>query len=210
MSSNTKKLDDAMIEVETLLQHAKNDVDRLSQCLPSQRTNFQNEIKAQLDAIENKITRINNEARSLTPSIREYYTNEVKSLSSQHQDILNSLRREETLSANNLSLKQANQIEKNINKAQGINETLDEAIRLGNDSITTANATMTTLIDDRKRISHINENIDVIDREALTGMGRAKRMVRRACFNNCIIWTIVVLLTALFGFSLYWKLRKTD
>ena len=176
-------------------------------CLPSQKTNFQNEIRAQLNTIETKIARINTETRSLPPSNRDYYVNEAKTLSSQHQQYLSELRKKVTLGMNDQLGKQSLQLEKNIQKGQSINESLDEAIRLGNDSITTANATITTLQDDRKRINQINENIDNIDREANSGIAVAKRMVRRACFNNFLIWTIVVILVAFLGFSLYWKLR---
>ncbi|OHT05302.1 Vesicle transport v-SNARE protein [Tritrichomonas foetus] len=153
---------------------------------------------------------MNSDAKKLNPSTREYYDDELSNLRSQYSKFVSELRKKQTLAAKDPYFRQGSQIEKNNEKAQSITENLDEAIRLGNDSITTANATMTTLLEDRKHIDHINENLDIIHAEAITGTERAKRMVRRACFNNCLIWSIVVFLVALLGFSLYWKLRKTQ
>lgn len=204
----TNNLDNIIIEIEDLFQQVNHDLEVLDQCLPSERVNFQNEIQAKLNALETKIARLKNESRSLPPTKREYYTNEINSFQSQHTQISSEFKKQVTLAMNNPAGKQASQLEANIRKSQGINENLDEAIRLGNDAITTGNATLNILEDDRKRINHINENIDVIDREAVSGVDRAKRMVRRACFNNFIIWAIVILLVGLLGFSLYWKLKK--
>lgn len=204
----TNNLDNIIIEIEDLFQQVNHDLEVLDQCIPSERVNFQNEIQAKLNALETKIARLKNESRSLPPTKREYYTNEINSFQSQHTQISSEFKKQVTLAMNNPAGKQASQLEANIRKSQGINENLDEAIRLGNDAITTGNATLNILEDDRKRINHINENIDVIDREAVSGVDRAKRMVRRACFNNFIIWAIVILLVGLLGFSLYWKLKK--
>lgn len=206
MTSNN--LDNLSVEIEDIIRQVDHDVDVLDQCQPTERVNFQNEIQSKLNALETKINRMKNESRSLPPSKREFYTNEINSFSSQHSQITSEFKKKVNLAMNDPVYKQNAQIGENIVKNQGINERLDEAIRLGNDSITTGNATMTLLQDDRKHINHINENIDVINREAVSGMDRAKRMVRRACYNNCIIWSIVVLLVGLLGFSLYWKLKK--
>ena len=206
--SITEKLDNALIQVETLLSQADNDIHRLDQALPSQRLNFQNEIKSKLDEINSKIAKITNDSKSIPPTSRQYYTDEISSLSTRLNNLRSDLRRKETLASNDKSIKQANQLQTNINKQQGITENLDEAIRLGIDAVTTGNATMSTLHDDKIRLQHIDSNVVNIHQEAISGTERARRMVRRACFNNFIIWTVVVLLVALLGFSLYWKLRK--
>ena len=140
--SITEKLDNALIQVETLLSQADNDIHRLDQALPSQRLNFQNEIKSKLDEINSKIAKITNDSKSIPPTSRQYYTDEISSLSTRLNNLRSDLRRKETLASNDKSIKQANQLQANINKQQGITENLDEAIRLGIVAVTTGNATM--------------------------------------------------------------------
>ncbi|OHT09777.1 Vesicle transport v-SNARE protein [Tritrichomonas foetus] len=208
MTAVAQRLDDSLINTETLMQQVTNDIDRMDSCLPSQINNFSNEIGAKLNEIDVKIAKMAGEARSLSPSTRDYYDEEIENMRNLHSRLVSEFRKKQTLSANNPNVRQGQQLENNLEKSTKITENLDVAISLGNDSITTANATLTTLYDDRKHINNINDNLDIVHTEALTGANRAKRMVRRALYNNFLIWTIVFLLVVLLGFSLYWKLRK--
>ena len=206
--SITQKLDSSIINIETLLQQIRNDIDRFDSALPSQKDNFGKEIESKLVDCSNKIGKLNSESRSLNPSQRDYYIGEISSLKDQHNALLGELRKKRSIAMNDPAYKQGMQLEKNIQKAQDITSDLDEAIRIGNNTITTGQATMSLLQEDRNYINHIDENLMVVNQEAHTGVARAKRIVRAACYNNCLVWSIVVLLVALLGFSLYWKLRK--
>jgi hypothetical protein len=50
---------------------------------------------------------------------------------------------------------------------------------------------MATVLDDRESFKRIGENLDEIDIQAEEGLERAKRIVRRACYNSLHAWITV-------------------
>ena len=102
----SRKLDKKVKKVETNLQRARNDLDRLDQCLPSQRINFQTEIQKQLDEIQRKIDQIYNTTRSLSPKEALPFNNKANLLSQQREILLSDLKNKETPTTVEYSIKQ--------------------------------------------------------------------------------------------------------
>ena len=166
------------------------------------------EIEKNLQTLDQRINKMNSDLKSIPPSEREYYESEIRNARTNHSKMVTELRQKNQAMLNDPIYKQNQQLEANKKKADGVLDNLDEALRVGNDTIATGNNTMAILHEDRQRINHIDENLMEVHKQAKKGESTAKRMLRRVCFNNFIIWCIVIILVALLGFSLYWKLRK--
>ncbi|KAK8893792.1 t-SNARE VTI1 [Tritrichomonas musculus] len=205
MSNN---LDDALMNSESFANNIRQDLDNLDSMPFDQKKSKITEIEKNLQQLDSKINKMNSDLKSLPPSEREYYESEIRNARSNHSKMVTELRQKNQAMLNDPVYKQNQQLLSNQKRADGLLDNLDEAIKIGNDSVITANNTMSILHEDRQRIQHIDENLMHVHMEAKKGESTAKRMLRRVCFNNFIIWLIVVLLVALLGFSLYWKLRK--
>jgi chromosome segregation ATPase len=211
MSGVSGRLESAFVDIETEIQKLNNNLRALDSRLPSQRQPLEAEIESALGALDTRLSKLDSETKSIPPKDRDYFKSEIQQYRRQCDQIANELRIKRQAAANNPNVRQGEQALANQKRSQGVTENLDEAIRIGNDTITTGNSTMTTLIEDRARLEHISTNLDLIDDEAATGAARAKAMLRRACFNGCIAWIIVVLLLALMGAEIWYKAtRKKD
>lgn len=201
-------LDDALMNADSFAGNIRSDLDSLDSLPFDAKKQKMSEIERNLQQLDQKINKMNSDLKSIPPSEREYYESEIRNARSNHSKMVTELRQKNQALLNDPSFKQNQQLEANKKKADGVLDNLDEAIRLGNDTIATGNNTMAILYEDRQRINHIDENLMEIHKQGKKGESTAKRMLRRVCFNNFIIWTIVVLLVALLGFSLFWKLKK--
>jgi vesicle transport through interaction with t-SNAREs protein 1 len=202
------RLDSAIIDAESEITQLNNKLRTLDSMLPSQRQGLEADIEKSLADLDTRLNKMTNDLKAVQPNQRDYYRNEVEGLRTQYNQISNELRTKRQAAANNPNVRQAEQVYGNQKRSQAITDNLDEAIRVGNDTITTGNVTMATLIDDRQRLEHISSNLDVIDDEAATGLARARRMVRRACFNGFVAWIIVIVLLALMGAEIWWKASR--
>jgi chromosome segregation ATPase len=205
MSSAAERLENAFVDIETEIQKLNNHLRALDSKLPSQRQPLEAEIESGLGALDTRLNKLASETKNVPAKDRDFFTGEITSFRRQCNEVANELRLKRQASANNPNVRQTEQALANQKRSQDVTENLDEAIRIGNDTITTGNATMTTLIDDRQTLVHINSNLDTIDDEAVTGMARARSMLRRACFNGFVAWLIAILLLALMGVEIWYK-----
>jgi flagellar biosynthesis GTPase FlhF len=211
MSSPAERLETAFVDIETEIQKLNNHMRSLDGRLPSQRQPLEAEIESSLGALETRLNKLDSETRNVPVKDRDFFKGEISNFRQQCNQIANELRNKRQAAANNPNLRQGEQALRNQKRSQDVTENLDEAIRIGNDTITTGNVTMTTLLEDKQRLDHISENLDIIDGESGTGLARARAMAKRACFNGCIAWVIVVLLLALMGAEIWYKAtRKKD
>ena len=201
-------LDDALMNADSFANNIRSDLDSLDSMPFDSRKTKITEIERSLQQLDQRINKMNSDLKSIPPGEREYYESEIRNARSNHSKMVTELRQKNQALLNDPAFKQNQQLEANKKKADNVLDNLDQAILIGNDTIATGNNTMAILHEDRQRINHIDENLMEIHKEAKKGESTAKRMLRRVCFNNFIIWFIVVLLVALLGFSLFWKLRK--
>ena len=112
------------------------------------------------------------------------YENDIKNARTEYSKLVTEVRQKNQNMINDPAYRQNQQLSNNLNKQAGIMDALDETIRLGNDSLTTGNNTLNTLHEDRTRFNQIDQNLYYTNMEAKKGESAAKRMLRRACFNN--------------------------
>lgn len=122
----SKILDKKLKKIENRLQHARNDLERLDQCLPSQRINFQNEIKMQLDTIQSKISKVANSSRSLPPDIASNYNNKINLLSSQHQKLVSDLKNKETPTNYDTQIQPISEVMERAVNIESINDIIEQ------------------------------------------------------------------------------------
>lgn len=204
MSNVTQRLDDSLSQAETLFQDIGASIKRLNSLGVDQRSSLEGELDRKLSDMDSRINKMTKDMRSLPSNDREYYENEISSLRDQHSKCVNELRN--LRAAAQPYMRQNAQLKSNYDRSQNTTNDLDEAIRLGNETVTVGNATITTLVEDRKHIEHIDNNLYEIHNQAIEGQNTATRMIRRVCFNKLFIGVIIIFLVALLGFSLYWKL----
>jgi uncharacterized phage infection (PIP) family protein YhgE len=207
MSDVTRRLDDGLLEAEGRLQQMHADLQKLGSAAPSHRASLIADLEKRLSELDTRLNRMSSDLRTVPQSNRSYYDGEVASLRSQYNQVLQEVQATKN-AGSSPSQRLTDQASTNAKRSQGITENLDEAIRLGNDSITTGNVVMATLLDDRQAIEHIGSNLEEIDMHATDGTARAKRMLRRACCNQFLAWIIVILLLALLGGLICWKATK--
>lgn len=205
MSGATGRLDDALIDAETRVQQLNQELVRLDSVLPSQRHSLDADIDKHLAELDSALNRLTNDIRSAPGQSRQYYDEELQTLRGQYNQIAAELQQKRLAAGTSVATRQSEQALLNQRRSQSITENLDEAIRLGNDSITTGNVAMATLADDRKRFDAIEDHLEMIDRESTDGVTRAKRMLIRAFCNSFLAWIIVVILLALLGVEIWWK-----
>lgn len=205
MASNIDDTSAAIENLQGVIQHELQQVDNLPF---GEKRNKLNDLERQLQQLEQRIAKFGNDVRALPPQDREFYESEVKNYRSNHGKMVTELKRKNQALLNDPSFKQNQQLINNNQRANNVIDKLDETIQLGIDSTNTAHSTIEILAEDRDRFQNIDNNLYQVYLQGKTGETTAKRMIKRACFNNCLIWSIVVFLVALLGFSLFWKLRK--
>ena len=194
MSSVTQRLDQALIESETLIQKITDDLRKLDGLAKGQRAGLESEIRRRLETLDRQIVRMKDDCRSLPPAQKEYFESEIPQIERQYTQLLEELDRKRF--ANDGNSKQYDQLLSNRDRSQKVTDDLDEAIRYGNDTITTGNVTVSTLLEDRKRIENIDSNLYQVHRHAQDGQTRAKRMLRRMICNSVLAWGIALLTLA--------------
>jgi hypothetical protein len=208
MSSLTDRLDVTLTEAEQRIQQLNANVARLDSTLPAQRASIEADIERGLSELDSRLIRMSTDARTLPCSDREYYDGEIQGLRDRYGAISRELQAKRNAAGSSVASRQSEQALRNQQRAQSITENLDETIRLGNDSITTGNVAMATLLDDRTRLGNIGDNLTTIDGAAQDGLARARRMIIRACCNSFIAWIIVVILLGLLGVTIWLKARR--
>lgn len=208
MSNISQRLDDMIIECETQIQKLQSDLQMLDSSLPSQRATFELEITRKLQSLESRISRMKEDARRLQPSQRDYFDGEIVSIERRYNEIQSELQKKTLANRNSPASRQNQQLLANRDKSQRVTDDLDEAIRRGNDIITTGNVTMTTLNEDRRKIENIDENLHKVHQQARDGQTRAKRMLRRVVCNACLAWIIAIMMLALLACVLVLKFKK--
>jgi uncharacterized protein YukE len=208
MSSAQSRLDDAIIEIEGHFTVIQRDLQRLDSQLAGFRQAAIGDLEKRLSDIDTRLTRMAGETRGLPRDTKDYYDDEIKSLRDHYVQFVQELQQKKNAIGSSAATRQADQLASNANRSRAITDKLDDAIRLGNDSITTGNVAMTTLLDDRRTLEHIGENLIGIDAQAESGYARAKQMLKRACCNKCLAWIIVVLLLGLLGGEIYYKATR--
>jgi uncharacterized protein YydD (DUF2326 family) len=198
MSNVTVRLEKIMNDTESKIQQLRTKLNRLDSMAPAQRQATVTEIEKGLSDIEVDFGKVAQSLGTLTASNREYFNSEIERNRADCMEIRAQLQGKQQAAANNPTARQGEQVVRNAQRSGAITQDLDEAIRLGNDTITTGNATMTTLIDDRQRLTHIESNLEGIDDEVIEGRTRAKRMLRRAlcnsglrgsCLSSCLLYS---------------------
>lgn len=211
MSNATAKLDDMITQAETAIDTIHNDIARLDGLPFEQRRNLDADIDRKIGNLEQILNKMTSDLRTIPSQSKEYYESEIKNYRSDLAKCQEEMRSKRLAAANDPNMRQQAQMQSNLERTQGINNQLDEAIRIGNATNTTAAAIQTTLVDDRRHLENIDSNLDHIENEAEVGESRAKAMIRRACINGFISWFIVVLLVALLGFSIWYNfIRKNE
>lgn len=100
----------------------------------------------------------------------------------------------------------ADLVESNRRKIGNVMANINAAVGSGKDTLKTQEQTMSTLQEDRALINNVNNNLDDIDNEAAKGLAKAGAMIRRAICTGCLTWTVNVLLIAVLGTVIAWKL----
>ena len=208
MSNLTAKLDEGINQVESFIGNIRDDLKRLDSTGSDQRNTIDAEIERKLTNVENLLTKMTNDVKNIRGGDKDFYEGEVKRLRTEHSQSLAELRQKRLALSNDPSLRQRDQLIGNSVRSKQVSENLDEAIRLGNETITTGNAAMSTLLDDGRRLENIDKNVDAVDAEAHEGSSRARGMLYRACLNGFIQWTIVFLLFIILLFSIWYKILR--
>ena len=203
-----QQIDDALTDAESLISEIQNDLVRLDGLGIEQRPGLESTIERKLSALDNSINKMGGSVNSLPADQRDYYNGEIGSIRSSYSKLLTELRQKRQALASNPAYKQNQQLQSNVQKSNQIIDNLDEAISVGNQTITTSNTIMGTLSEDRNMIENINNNLNEIDAQGKVGESRAKAMLKRAILNKVLAWVIVVILLALLGFTLYWKISR--
>ena len=203
-----EQLDNDLTMADESVDVIQNDLIRLDSLNYNERSNLSTSIEQKLSQLDQSITKMNNSVKNIPGDQRDYYNEEITRIRASYTKMLSELRQKRQAMLNDPGYKQNQQLNQNLDTSNRVLNNLDEAIATGNDTLTTAQHTQNVLNEDRKLIENIDQNLDDIDMEADKGFTRAKRMLCRAVMNNILIWSVVVVLVALLGFSLYWKLRK--
>jgi hypothetical protein len=169
---------------------------------------MESDIDRGLSQLEENFSRATSSFGSLPQGDRGYYTSEIETYRGQCIEIRAELARKLQAGVANPHSRQAEQSARNAQTSAAITDNLDEAIRTGNDIITTGNVTMTTLIEDRDRLGNIQANLVAIDGEAAGGYERDRSMLRRAVCNKWLAWIILILLLGLLGVEIWYKVTK--
>ena len=199
------KLDSAISQAEEQLRSIEANLQRLDGLPFDQRRSLDGEIDQQLITLDSMINTMNANLKNVLPGDKDYYTSEIQNIRTNHARMSAELRQKRQAMVNSPEYRQGQQIQSNFNKSNDIVNNLEDAISEGTNAITVGHRTLTTLNEDRRVIENVDQNLMYTHMLGREGQHRAKRMLRRICFNKLIIWIIVVVLVALLGLSIYLK-----
>ena len=192
MTSVTERLDSALDDTQNLVQSIENDLDRLSRAPPSECSTMIPEIERRIAELDSRIQRMENDVRNCPTNSRDYYESEIRELRGNYQNCMREIRQKKQSN----SSKEAGEARRQELKNNAHSD-LQSAIAEGHEVVQVQNNTMSTLNDDRERITKINQNLTDVGDEAVSGKVRAKRMIRRIILHKVISWVICVILFAI-------------
>jgi t-SNARE complex subunit (syntaxin) len=206
----SQRLDEGLSRIETQMGRLQNQLRRLDSQTGDDRRTLDTEIDREIADATNQLNRLSGDIKSVGASDRDYYQQEITKYQTDLGKVSQELRQKRQDYAYSPESRQAEQLQRNVQRSDGIVDNLDEAIRLGNDNVTTGQHTLGVLGEDRKMIEHIDENLMHVHMEAKEGQSRVGSMARRALMNKFLSWIIVVVLVALLGASIYLRFIKKD
>ena len=194
-------IDDIQKHLETL-EAALNSYSRSSD--PTSKQDSLQRAQREITYIDPKLQQLDNSLKRAGDA--EEYQDEVDSIKTDFRNF------KTTYTRNNEEFQrtqsQAQAYQQGNQKLSGANEKLKSAINDGRETNDVLKQDLLTLEDDRRHLESIDSNVDEIDRQADTGIARAKRMLRRACFHKFIAWIIVVVLFAVLIIILWARFSK--
>jgi Skp family chaperone for outer membrane proteins len=206
----SQRLDEGLERIEAQMGRLQNQLRRLDGQIGDERRTLDTDIEREIADVTNQLNRLSGDIKSVGASDRDYYQQEITKHQTELGKASQELRQKRAAYANSPEARQAEQLQRNVQRSDGIVGNLDEAIRLGNDNVTTGQHTLGVLAEDRQIIEHVDENLMHVHMEAKEGQSRIGSMARRALMHKFISWIIVVILVALLGMSIYLRFIKKD
>ena len=191
MTSVTDRLDTALSDTNNLCQAIEQDLDRLDRAAPADASKLIPDVQRRIAELDSRLQRMENDVRNCPTNSRDYYETEVRELRGNYQNFMRELRQKKNAGPKELAE------ERRQNMRNDAHSDLQTAISEGQDVIQTQNNTMTTLNDDRERIQKIDQNLNSVQEEAVTGKVRAKRMIRRIILHKVSSWVVCFILFAI-------------
>ncbi|EAX87255.1 hypothetical protein TVAG_084340 [Trichomonas vaginalis G3] len=192
--------DDLVTHLDSHKDVIEQKIERLKSADPGSRNSLISEINQDLDNFRNEIKQLSNRLKTAPQSDKQFYSEDLSNFQNAENKFSQEIKKQTIIADADKNRMQHEQSNTQLS-AQAC-DNLDEAIRLGNKTNDTMAQTSATLADDRQRLQHIDSNVDKIDQEAEKGNNTALDMLKRQCFNGCIMWTIVVLLGIIFIISI--------
>ena len=205
MSAITSKLDNALADVEDLIPEIEGNIDRLDSPNLSDRNAIDLEIESALQQFEDLLNQMTKDVANVKQAeSKQYFEGEITEKRKIFSKLNEKLKQKRMAATNNPVARQKQQLESNANKSQNIVDTLDKTIQTANTTIDVGNAINAQLIDDRELLQRTDQRLDEIHNQGVQGERTAKNMLKRACLNGVISWTICfLLLIALIGSIIY-------
>ena len=205
MSAITSKLDNALADVEDLIPEIESNIDRLDSPNLSDRNAIDLEIESALQQFEDLLNQMTKDVANVKQAeSKQYFEGEITEKRKIFSKLNEKLKQKRMAATNNPVARQKQQLESNANKSQNIVDTLDKTIQTANTTIDVGNAINAQLIDDRELLQRTDQRLDEIHNQGAQGERTAKNMLKRACLNGVISWTICfLLLIALIGSIIY-------
>ena len=206
MTSITQRLDDGLSQLQSMISEIRAKFKDLNSNIQTQRDQAESLLTELLSRLDRKLKSMENDVRSVPSNSREYYESEIGDGRNEYDHFQSELTKFKNIK-NNPDAMAAMRAERNRQLTQGISSSLDQALSFGNDTIQAQNSITNTLLDDRQHIENINNNLDIIDTQALDAKARTRRIAKRICCNAVFVWILVVLLLGVLAFTLWYKLH---
>jgi len=210
------RFDTLLNQVQSRLGSLENTKDEFEQMTLDQKRQTIQRSKREIDQIQNNITEMERLIQTMPMRDRQFFTKDLLTFRDSHREMIGIFANFEN-EVQRLTLLEKAKKEESLNREQlerdnqrlsGLNSNLSKATELASDTLATQDNTMSVLAEDREILGHIDNNLDIIDEEADTGLAHASKLLRNACFNGFLTWTIVVLLIILDGYLLYRRINK--
>lgn len=183
----------------------RNGISRLSSTPGSDYEETVNRINSQINDLQQKVGGLRGLMKALGSDERELYAEDIEELDRSCTQLRSQL---QTARQRIGAQQQVQNIhDSNMQKGDNILNSFDNSLAIGNDTLQTQQKTLNTLAEDQKHLDNIEENLSVVDSEAVTGEKTATRMYRRQLIIRIVSWSICGALFILFIFSLVWNLK---
>ena len=207
------RFDTLLNQVQRRLETIENMCDEFSQISLDQKKQTIPKGNRELQIVQTNISEMEKLIQTMPMRDREFFTEDLLNCRDSHSKLTNKIKEFDEEVQRLILLDKAKR-EESLNREQlerdnqiltGIHDNLELEKKLGSDTLSTKDETLNTLAEDREHLENIDTNIDIIDEEAEKGLAAAGRMLKRAFFNGCITWSIVILLILLDIFIIYLK-----